>query len=106
MPTYDDLYRQVIQNQKDFLHQLQGAFNKKCQEIRAKYKGNLEKAGNDKKAQQPILIAQKKELDQTLEELKTTVKKSNNNTMKKLEELQYKKEEDTLVDLEAELANL
>ena len=106
MPTYDDLYRKVIQNQKDFLHQLQDAFNAKCKEIRAKYKVQLDKVGHDKKAQQPILLAQKKELDQTLEELKVAVKKSNNKTMKKLEELQHKKEEDTLENLEEELANL
>ena len=100
------LYQDTIDYHRGYLKRLHEAFNSHCEEVGAKAKGELSGIDeSDEEARKEILIAEQKELDEALAQLKTAINQNNAEARQKLEEIQSKIEESAM-DLEAELANL
>lgn len=105
--SLDELYQKTIDDQRNYLLGLQNEFNKKCDEIRDRAQAELAKIPNeDREGKQAVLVKQKEELEEALRWLKGEVNSSTMHTMKKLEEIQRKREERVLSDLEKQIAAL
>ncbi len=100
------LYQDTIDYHRSYLKRLHDAFNQHCEEVGAKAKEKLSGVDeSDEEARKEVLIAEQKELDEALAQLKTAINQNNAEAREKLEEIQSKIEESAM-DLEAELAKL
>lgn len=101
MPTLDEQYNQIINDQRDYLAKLQEAFNKRCDEITKQAEAKLAQIPeNDTENRKKIFAEQKKQLDEALKQLKQEIEASGTKTRKKLEEIHTKREESKLAELE------
>lgn len=100
------LYQETLDHHRAFLDRLHEAFNAHCEAIGEQSKKELaDIAEGDEEKRKQILTEEQKQLDQTLEELKYAITKSNADARKRLEEIQAKIEQKSM-DIESELANL
>lgn len=103
----DEIYQKTIDDQRTHLLALQEQFNKKCDEIRDRAKENLGKIPEaNREEREAVLQQQKAELEEVLRWLKTEVHESTRKTMKKLEEIQTRREEKILGEIEAQIKSL
>ena len=103
----DQEYQQTIDEQRTYLLGLQEKFNEICESAKVEAQEKLDTlAEGDKEAQQEILVAQKKKLEEALAELKAGVRDSTKVTMKKLEQIITKKEVGELQHIEEEIERL
>lgn len=105
--SLDDLYQKTIDDQRAYLLKLQDEFNKKCDDIRKIAQDKLAKVPNsDREGKEKALLEQKAALEEALRWLKEEVNTSTRRTMVKLEEIQRKREEKILGELETQIAAL
>lgn len=105
--TLDEQYQKTIDDQRSYLLKLQDDFNKKCDSAKVAAQKRLKEIPTaDKEAREEVLKGQKAELEEALHVLRMEVDHSTKETMKKLEEIVTKKEQDILADLEKEIAAL
>lgn len=102
--TLDEEYQKAIDDQRAHLLDLQAKFNDVCEgakkNAQEKIKGLPE---DDRAGREAALKEQKGVLDDALAKLKVAVGESTRHTMKQLEEIVRRKEEQVLKDLEAQL---
>lgn len=107
MLTLNDQFLQVIDAQRNHLAELQKTFDARCDEIAALIEAKLAKlAPGDKAGRQKIMAEQKKLLDEALLNLKVAINQSQNETRRKLEEIQSQREMETLAHLEEEMTQV
>lgn len=107
MPTADELYTQTINEQREYLAELQKAFNARCDEITAQAKQKLTELAEDSlEERKKVFEEQKKLLDEALNDLKNNINISGGKTRKRLEEIHAQREEKTLADLEAQITQI
>ena len=101
------LYKQTIDAQRQHLLELQTQFNEKCDVIKVEAKKRIGGAApEDSGARDQALTWQKAELEKALAWLKTAVHESTRDTMKKLEEVQRKREAQLLTSIETQIQSL
>lgn len=99
-----DEYQATIDHQRNYLLQLQEAFNKHCDAITAESEQQLQKLPlEDNETRQQILAIQKQKLQSALAELRQEISASTAKTRQKLESIIAKREEKELQELEAML---
>ena len=102
----DRIYNATVDHHRAYLNKLHQAFNKRCEKIRQDAHQKIDQTDeNDKEVRKKILEEEKRQLDQTLAELKYAVSKSSREAREKLEEIENKRDQ-SAVDLEKELATL
>jgi len=100
-PTLDEQYLQTINEQKNYLTSLQEAFNRHCDEITAETQNLLAIIPEtDTESRDRIIEEQKNKLSEALAQLKTEIEKSSNTSRIKLEEINLRREEIKLKEME------
>jgi len=107
MPTIDEQYKQVIQAQREYLLQIQNAFNKRCDEVAAMTNEKLKVVPEtDLDGRKKIFDEQKKNLDEALNQLKNEVNRSSTEVRKKLEDLYTQRDVGIIANLENDMKTL
>ncbi|MBP9718350.1 hypothetical protein KBD59_03570 [Candidatus Gracilibacteria bacterium] len=105
--TWQEEYQQIITGQREYLLGLQKTFHEKCEEAKKTAQDKIAALpDDDTQGREEILKQEKSILDGALKELKETIALSTRATMKKLEVVVRKQEEETITHLEEELALL
>jgi phenylalanyl-tRNA synthetase alpha subunit len=106
MPTLDEQYLQTVNEQKNYLQQLQTAFNQHCDQITAETQSQLAAIPEtDPESRQKLIEDQKKKLAEALGQMKTEIELSSNATRRKLEEIHTAREVTKLTELEETMKN-
>ncbi|MBU0577679.1 hypothetical protein KJ742_06695 [Patescibacteria group bacterium] len=91
---------------KQYIEQVYAAFNKHCEEVHAETVKKLRAtAPDDKEARKKILEDQKKELNETLAELKAVLHAKTKETRERMEKIEKQRMEKEF-DLEEQLASI
>ncbi len=107
MPTLDELYKQTVQVQRDYLVKLQDAFNKRCDDITVQTNEKLKTVPeSDTEGRKKIFDEQRLNLEQALNELKNAVNHSSADTRRKLEEIYAQREVSVISNLENDMKTL
>ena len=107
MATSEELYRQTINIQKEYLAKLQTAFNNRCDEIAVTIRKKLDQTPEtDVDGRKKIAEEQKKLLDDALAQLKNEITRSGNELRHKLEEIQAQSEAIVLKKLEEQMTRI
>jgi hypothetical protein len=105
MPTPDEQYSQAVNEQKNYLQQLQTAFNEHCDQITAEAQKQLSSMpATAIQEKQAIMEDQKKKLTESLAQLKSAIELSANKNRRKLEEIHSVREIAKLAELEQIMA--
>ncbi len=97
----DALYTQTINEQREYLAKLQQGFNEHCDAITAESEARLAKnPETDMESRQQIFEDQKRKLDAAISHLRNEIDTSGRETRKKLEEINNRREEEKIHDLE------
>ncbi len=101
MATLDEQYLQQVNEQRNYLQQLQEAFNRHCDGITAEAQKRLAAiAETDKAARAAVIEDQKKKLAEALANLKAEIEKTSNAVRRRLEEINRQREEFKLNEIE------
>ncbi|MCC7196953.1 hypothetical protein IT413_02025 [Candidatus Peregrinibacteria bacterium] len=93
MSALDDKYNQLINEHRNYLIQVQEAFNKHCDEITAETQAKIAQIPEtSQEARQPIFEEHKKKLATALSEMRALITKSTNMVRLKLEEIHTERE--------------
>jgi argininosuccinate lyase len=102
MPNLDETYLRTINDYRNYLTNLQSAFNKRCEEITAQEEAKLKNTPEtDLPARRQIGEEQKKLLNEALVQLKSEITQSSNKFRQKLEDIHKQRELIALDQLEA-----
>lgn len=97
-------YQQTAQKQFQYMEAVYSAFQKKCMELRDIAEKNIaaldNKATNFEEQQNNIKVKLKAELDQTLQQYETEMRKSFTKNLDELEVIYRQKEIERLADIE------
>jgi hypothetical protein len=97
----DEKYNQLINEHRNYLMQVQDAFNKHCDQITAETEAKLTQVPeSNQEGRQPIFEEHKKKLATALGEMRTLITKSTNMVRSKLEEIHTEREAEQLQKLE------
>jgi hypothetical protein len=100
-PTLDEQYLKAVEEQKNYLEQLQNAFNLHCDEITAETQKKLEGIPEtDTELREKIIDEQKVELKTALSQLRAEIEKSSTASRAKLEDINRQREEIKLKEIE------
>lgn len=101
MSALDDQYNKTVNDQRDYLLQLQQAFNQHCDGITAETQKKLTVIPESNlEERKRIFDDQKKQLDDTLAQLKKEIDASHAKVRKKLEDIHRQREEERITQLE------
>jgi argininosuccinate lyase len=101
MPTLDEQYNQAAEDQKNYLLQIQTAFNQHCSEITELAKVKLSQIPeSDMENRNKVTEEQKQKLSEALQQLKTEINTRSTNTRIKLEQIHSQREAIKLQELE------
>ena len=101
MSALDDQYNKTVSDQRDYLMQLQQAFNQHCDGITAEAQKKLAATPETNlEERKRIFDDQKKQLDDALAQLKKEIDTSHTKVRNKLEEIHRKREEERITQLE------
>ena len=107
MPTSDELYKQTLQTQRDYLVKLQETFNKQCDDVATSTNEKLKTVPEtDTEGRKKIFDEQKQLLDKALTDLKNEVTKSGGEIRRKLEEIYSQREVVAMANLENDIKAL
>lgn len=105
--AWEQEYQQIVDAQREYLLGLQKKFHEQCEAAKKTAQDKIAALPNeDKLARETILREEKVVLDNALKDLKAAIAVSSKETMKKLEVVVRKQEEETIANLEKELAAL
>lgn len=101
MSQLDELYQKAILEQKNYLSQIQDAFNKHCEQMMQEAVAKLKLMPEGSPMRQQIFDEYKKQVAESLGQLRTESDNSTNRSRRKLEEIYRQLEEEQLQMLEA-----
>lgn len=97
----DEKYNQLINEHRNYLIQIQDAFNKHCDDLTAETEAKLAQIPeSNQEGRQPIFEDHKKKLANSLSEMRALINKSTNMVRLKLEEIHTEREAEQLKRLE------
>ena len=107
MATLDELYTQIINEQRNYLAQIQENFNKQCDQITVEAEKKLESIPFLNTAErQKILQEQKQQFDQALANFKNEINVSSAKVRKRLEEINSQREAQKIAEIEEKIKKL